>query len=97
MKIATYDEVDAEQVARLNHVCFGSYMDNPHAVRNVRRVDRRCSDYFGLYAVEGNEVLSQVVVFCVDAEPLKAWKRLLPSGEWVLYRKRQGVGTLRLS
>jgi hypothetical protein len=65
MKILEYDEVESQQVLGLSLTCFNWYL-GPDEVKTIRRVDRRVPDYFALYAVEKEEVLSQAGVVILD-------------------------------
>lgn len=65
MKILEYDEVDGQKVLELSISCFGWFL-GPDEVNTIRRVDRRVPDYFALYAVEKEKVLSQVGVVTLD-------------------------------
>ncbi|UCE37380.1 MAG: GNAT family N-acetyltransferase [Thermoplasmata archaeon] len=67
MKILEYDEVGGDQVLELNVRCFGWFL-SPNEVKNIRKVDKRVPEYFAFYAVERNEVLSQVGIVTVDTE-----------------------------
>ena len=68
MKILEYDEVDGQQVLELNLICFG-WLLSPDQVKLIRKVDKkRVPNYFALYAVEKEEVLSQVGVVRVDTK-----------------------------
>jgi ribosomal protein S18 acetylase RimI-like enzyme len=60
VKIRTYDEVDAEEVFLLNHLAFGVHR-GPEFIAKRRRLDKRYSDHYGIYAVEGGRVLGQVL------------------------------------
>lgn len=68
MKILEYDEVDGQQVLELNLIAFGWFL-SPEQVAIIRRADNtRVPDYFALYAVEKEKVLSQVGVVTVDTK-----------------------------
>lgn len=60
MKIRTYDEVDSEEVFLLNHLAFGIHR-GPEFIAKRRGLDRRYSDHYGIYAVEGCKVLGQAL------------------------------------
>jgi len=58
MKTLEYDEVDGQQVLELNLICFG-WLLSPDQVKLIRKLDKkRVPNYFALYAVEKEEVLS---------------------------------------
>ena len=59
MKFKTYDEVDPKAVARLALSGFGWNLDAP-TVKKLRKKDPNCTDWFAMYAVEGEEVVGQV-------------------------------------
>jgi ribosomal protein S18 acetylase RimI-like enzyme len=65
MKILGYDEVDGQQVIKLNLIAFGWFL-SPEQMEIIRRVDGRVPDYKALYAVEEDEVQSQVGVVTID-------------------------------
>lgn len=65
MKILEYDEVDEQQVLEMNLRCFGWFFTSEQ-VRKIRKLDGCVSDYFALYAVEQEKVLSQVGVSTVN-------------------------------
>jgi predicted acetyltransferase len=67
MKILEYDEVDGQQVLELSISCFGWFL-GPDEVKTIREVDDRIPDYFALYAVEKEEILSQVGVVTLDTQ-----------------------------
>jgi ribosomal protein S18 acetylase RimI-like enzyme len=67
MKILEYDEVDGQQVLELSITCFGWFL-GPNEVKTIRRVDERVPDYFALYAVEKEEILSQVGVVTLETQ-----------------------------
>jgi predicted acetyltransferase len=67
MRILEYDEVDEQQVLELNLTCFGWFL-TPKQVKTIRKVDKHVPDYFSLYAVEKEEILSQVGVVTVDTQ-----------------------------
>lgn len=67
MKILEYDEVDGQQVLELSISCFGWFL-GPDEVKTIREVDERVPDYFALYAVEKEKVLSQVGVVTLDTQ-----------------------------
>ena len=58
MQFKTYDEVDPSQVATLTLAGFGWNLD-AIAAKKLRRLDPNCSDWFAMYAVEGDEILAQ--------------------------------------
>jgi GNAT superfamily N-acetyltransferase len=70
MKMLGYDEVDGQQVLGLNLTCF-NWMLTPEQVDHIRKIDPRCPDYFALYAVENDKVLSQVGYISVDAQTVQ--------------------------
>jgi predicted acetyltransferase len=67
MKILEYDEVDGQQVLELSITCFGWYL-GPEEVKTIREVDKRVPEYFALYVVEKEEILSQVGVVTLDTQ-----------------------------
>jgi predicted acetyltransferase len=67
MKILEYDEVNGQQVLELSITCFGWFL-GPDEVKTIREVDKRVPDYFALYAVEKEEILSQVGVVTLDTQ-----------------------------
>ncbi len=67
MRILEYDEVDEQQVLELNLTCFGWFL-TPKQVKTIRKVDKHVPNYFSLYAVEKEEVLSQVGVVTIDTQ-----------------------------
>ena len=68
MKILEYDEVDGQQVMELNLIALGWFL-SPEQAAIIRKVDNtRVPDYFALYAVEKERVLSQVGVVTVDTK-----------------------------
>lgn len=67
MRIVEYDEVDGQQVLEMNLRCFGWYL-SPDQVKSIKKVDKHVPDYFALYAVENEKVLSQVGVVEVDTQ-----------------------------
>lgn len=64
MDIRTYDQVDPEQVFRLNLLALG-YPLTPEMAAEGRRIDPRITPEFALYAVEGGRVIGQVGMFDV--------------------------------
>ncbi len=67
-KIVTYDEIEPEGATLIDQVCFGSPI-TPDRVKLERRLDKRCSDYYGIYALdETGRAVSQVVVLHIDTE-----------------------------
>jgi ribosomal protein S18 acetylase RimI-like enzyme len=75
MKIREYDEVDEQQVIDLNLGCFGWFLP-PKRVKKLRKLDPRIPDYFALYAVEGDEILSQVGALTVDTQTTSGLEKL---------------------
>ena len=75
MKIREYDEVDEQQVLDLNLGCFGWFLP-PKRVKKLRRLDPRIPDYFALYAVEGDEILSQVGAVTLDTQTTSGVEKL---------------------
>ena len=69
MKICGYDEVKEQQVLELNMVSFRWMLTSKH-VKNIMKADRRCPDYFALYAVKKDKVLSQVGFITLDTQTL---------------------------
>lgn len=68
MRIATYDEVDPEQVMLLSLICFG-WPFSPEAAGLMRRFDRRTSDYLGVYALDDSgRPVSQVIVLHIETK-----------------------------
>jgi len=60
--------VDGQHVLELNLICFGWFL-SPDQVKLIRKVDKkRVPGYFALYAVEKEEVLSQMGVVTVDTQ-----------------------------
>jgi predicted N-acetyltransferase YhbS len=59
MQFKTYDEVDPKEVAKLTLAGFGWNLDR-ESVKKLRNQDRNCSDWFAMYAVEGDDVIGQV-------------------------------------
>jgi predicted acetyltransferase len=66
-KILGYDEVDGQQVLELNIKAFSWFL-SPQQMETIRSVDRRVPEYVALYAVEDNEVQSQVGVVILDTQ-----------------------------
>lgn len=66
MEIVTYDQVDQEQVLRLNLLSLG-YPLTPEMAANARRLDPRVTPEFALYAVEHQRVIAQVGLFRMSA------------------------------
>ncbi len=62
MDIRTYDQVDPEQVLRLNLMAL-NYPLTPEVAAEGRRLDPRVTPEFALYAVEGGLVVGQVGMF----------------------------------
>ncbi|MHB9058652.1 MAG: GNAT family N-acetyltransferase [Bacillota bacterium] len=62
MEIKTYDQVDPEQVLRLNLMAL-NYPLTPEMAVEARRLDPRVMPGFALYAVQGDLVLGQVGMF----------------------------------
>ncbi len=69
MKILGYDEVDKQQVIELNMACF-RWMLTPELAEEIRKVDKRCPDYFAIHAVEKDEILSQVGFITLDTKTI---------------------------
>lgn len=68
MRIVTYDEIDPEQANLLTLVCFGIPM-TPRSVELIRKLDKRSTDYYGLYALDDNgRPVSQVIVLHIDTK-----------------------------
>jgi GNAT superfamily N-acetyltransferase len=67
MKILEYDEVDGQQVLELSISCFGWFL-GPDEVKIIRKVDKRVPDYFALYAVEKEDILSQVGIVTLETQ-----------------------------
>jgi predicted N-acetyltransferase YhbS len=59
MQFKTYDEVDPRAVANLALAGFGWNLD-ANSVNKLRKQDKNCSDWFAMYAVEGDDVIGQV-------------------------------------
>ena len=68
MKVVTYDEIEPEDAMLIDEVCFG-VPTTPERVKMIRELDKRCSDYYGVYAKDddGNAV-SQVVILYIDTQ-----------------------------
>ncbi len=67
-KIVTYDELtDTQkiQAISLQTAAFGGSEDE-HAVRLLRERGGCMSDYFGMFAIEGGEVIGEVIVYRLD-------------------------------
>jgi GNAT superfamily N-acetyltransferase len=62
MKILAYDEVDPLGVLELNLLALGFAL-TPEYAAHIRRTDPRPLPFFGVYAVEGKQVIGQVGVF----------------------------------
>lgn len=75
MKIKGYDEVDGQQVLELNLKTFGWFL-SPIQVELIRSVDPRTPDYVALYAVEGEEVQSQVGVVTLNTKTAEGEERV---------------------
>lgn len=85
LKIVTYDEIDPEQAMLIDQVCFGTPW-SPDRVKLIRQLDARCSDYFGLYALdEQGRAVSQVVVLHIDTKTIEGQEKVAGIA---------GVGTL---
>lgn len=65
MKILGYPEVNGQQVLELNLKAFGWFL-SPQQIEIIQRVDSRVQEYVALYAVESEEVQSQVGVVILD-------------------------------
>ena len=61
MQFKFYDEVDPEQVNRINLVCHNEPAD-AKTVARIRKKDPFCSQWFRMYAVEGDRIIAQVGV-----------------------------------
>jgi predicted acetyltransferase len=68
LKVVTYDEIEPEDAMLIDEVCF-RVPTPPDKVKMIRRLDKRCPDYYGVYAKDddGNAV-SQVVVLHIDTQ-----------------------------
>ena len=67
-RIVTYDEIEPEEATLIDQVCFGVPI-TPDRVRQIRKLDRRCSDYYGVYALDDDgRAVSQVVVLHIDTQ-----------------------------
>jgi len=68
LRIVTYDEIEPEQANLLTLVCFGLPM-TPGSVELIRKLDKRSSDYYGVYALDDNgRPVSQVIVLHIDTK-----------------------------
>jgi len=68
LRIATYDEIDPEQAMVIHQASFGQPM-TPDRVKQIRQLDKRCSDYFGVYALDGDgQAISQVLVLHIETQ-----------------------------
>ena len=59
MQFRFYDEVDSEQVNRINLISHNEPAD-PATIARIRKNDPFCSPWFRMYAVEGDTVAAQV-------------------------------------
>jgi GNAT superfamily N-acetyltransferase len=62
MEILEYDQVDPMGVLQLNMLAL-DFTLTPEHVAHIRRTDPRPFPFFAIYAVEGDQVISQVGVF----------------------------------
>ncbi len=68
LKIVTYDEIEPEDAMLIDEVCFG-IPTTPEKVKMIRLLDNRCSDYYGVYALDDDgKAVSQVVVLHIDTQ-----------------------------
>jgi hypothetical protein len=59
MKIVTYDEIDPREAMVIHQAAFGRPM-TPDQVKLMRDLDRRCSDLFGVYALNEEGMCRQL-------------------------------------
>ncbi len=75
-KIATYDEIEPEEATLIDQVCFG-VPTTPDRVQQVRQLDKRSSDYYGVYALDDTgRAVSQVVVLHIDTQTREGRERV---------------------
>ncbi len=68
MRVVTYDEIEPQDAMLIDEVCF-SVPTTPDRVKMIRRLDKRCSDYYGVYAMDDDRnAVSQVVVLYIDTQ-----------------------------
>ncbi len=75
MRFKTYDEVDPAKAATLSLAGFGWNLD-ASTVKKLRRLDPNCSDWFAMYAVEGDEILAQAGASYPHIETTKGTMKL---------------------
>ena len=68
MRVVTYDEIEPEDAMLIDEVCF-RVPTPPDKVKMIRRLDKRCSDYYGVYAMDDDgSAVSQLVVLYIDTQ-----------------------------
>lgn len=68
LRIVTYDEIAPEDAMLIEQVCFG-ISTTPEKIRLIRQLDKRASDYYGIYALDDQgKAVSQVIVLHIDTK-----------------------------
>ena len=68
MRVVAYDDIEPEDAMLIELVCFGS-TTTPEKIKLIRRLDKRSSDYYSIYALDDHgKPVSQVVVLYIDTQ-----------------------------
>ena len=75
MEIYGYDEVDWQQVLKLNLIGFNWYL-TPDLVKTILDTDKRIPKYYAIYSVEKGEVLGQVGIFIDETKTINGVEKI---------------------
>lgn len=75
MEIYGYDEVDWQQVLKLNLIGFNWYL-TPDLVKTILDTDKRIPNYYAIYGVEKGEVLGQVGIFIDETKTINGVEKI---------------------